>query len=73
MVDFYFLEQKVAYNAAFVTTGKIAATLGLAKTQAVLGPKGYGLFLSEIHWMLRGEINESWDGLLDALRNNSLI
>ncbi|MBO8180194.1 MAG: hypothetical protein H0Z19_06890 [Archaeoglobus sp.] len=73
MADFYFLEEKVAYKTAFVTTGKIAATLGLAKTQAVLGPKGYGLLLSEIHWMLRGEINEGWDGLLDALRNNSLM
>ncbi len=55
--DFYFLEEKLAYRAAFLTTGKIATKLGLAKTQAVLGPKGYGLLLSEIHWMLRGEIN----------------
>lgn len=73
MADFYFLEEKVAYRAAFTTTGKIAATLGLAKTQTVLGPKGYGLLLSEIHWMLRGEINEGWVGLLEALRNDSLI
>ena len=73
MADFYFLEEKVAYKAAFTTTGKIAATLGLAKTQAVLGPKGYGLLLSEIHWMLRGEINEGWAGLLETLRNDSLI
>ncbi|AAB91307.1 MULTISPECIES: hypothetical protein [Archaeoglobus] len=73
MVDFYFIEEKVAYRAAFTTTGKIAATLGLAKTQAVLGPKGYGLLLNEIQWMLRGEINEVWAGLLEALRNNSLI
>jgi hypothetical protein len=73
MADFYFLEEKVAYQASFKTTGIIATKLGLAKTQAVLGPKGYGLLLSEIHWMLRGEINEGWAGLLEALRENSLI
>lgn len=71
--DFYFLEEKVAYRAAFLTTGKIASKLGLAKTQAVLGPKGYGLLLSEIHWMLRGEINEEWTNLIETLRSNSLI
>jgi len=73
MADFYFLEEKVAYQASFKTTGLIATKLGLVKTQAVLGPKGYGLLLSEIHWMLRGEINEGWAGLLEALRNNSLV
>ncbi len=73
MVDFYFLEERVAYQTSFKTTGLIATKLGLAKTQAVLGPKGYGLLLSEIHWMLRGEINEGWAGLLEALRNDSLV
>ena len=73
MADVYFLEEKVAYRSAFLTTGKIASNLGLIKTQKVLGPKGYGLLLSEIHWMLRGEINEGWTELLETLRTNSVV
>lgn len=71
--DFAFIEQKVGYNVAFKSTGELAKAVKLYKSQKVLGSKGYGLLLSEIHWKIRGEIYKGWEDLLDALKQYQLI
>ena len=71
--DFAFLHEKVAYGTAFKSTSMLASKLRLAKTQSVLGEKGYGLLLSEIYRLIRGEINKGWNDLIDALRNEKLL
>jgi len=71
--DVAFVQQKVGYNAAFKSTGTLANAIGLSGSRAVLGDKGYGLLLSQIHWTIRGELQKGWEDLLDALRQESLI
>jgi len=71
--DIAFVQQKAGYHAAFKSTGSLANTVGLSGSRAVLGDKGYGLLLSQIHWMIRGELHKGWEDLLDMLRQENLI
>ncbi|WP_148212121.1 hypothetical protein [Ferroglobus placidus] len=71
--DIAFIEGKIGYRAAFKSTWEISNTLKLYNAKGVLGNKGYGLLLSEIHWLIRAEIGKGWVDLKDALRRAELI
>ena len=71
--DIAFIEGKMGYRAAFKSTWEISRTLKLYNAKSVLGNKGYGLLLSEIHWLIRAEIGKEWVDLKDALRRAELI
>lgn len=65
--DLIFIEEKVGYKTAFTTTRKIAYTLKLYKLRRVIGNSGYGLLLSEIHWLIREEVTETWDDIISII------
>lgn len=59
--------------APFKSTWEISRTLKLYNAKSVLGNKGCGLLLGEIHWVIRAEIGKGWMDLKDALRRAELI
>lgn len=48
------VQQQVFFKTSFVATRYTTNTLSLMKVRTVVGDKGYGLLLSEIHWAYRG-------------------
>ena len=71
--DIAFIEGKLGYNLAYKSTWEINQALKLSNTRAVLGNKGYGLLLSEIHWKIRYEVGEKWEDLKQVLETENLI
>ena len=71
--DIAFIEGKLGYNLAYKSTWEINQALKLSNTRAVLGNKGYGLLLSEIHWKIRYEVGEKWDDLKQVLETENII
>jgi len=51
--DFVIINDKVAYNLAFKSTGEMNDALKLAKLRSVCGDECYRVVLSGIHWTLR--------------------
>src|SRR2546425_10656176 len=51
--DFVIINDKVAYNVAFKSTGEMNDALGLAKLQSKCGDECYRVVLSGIHWTIR--------------------
>ena len=64
--DFVIINDKVAYNVAFKSTGEMNNALKLAKLSDVCGDDCYRAVLSGIHWTIRVYMNqflcqfESW-------------
>ena len=71
--DVAFIQGKLGYNVAYKSTWEINQALKLSKTRVVLGNKGYGLLLSEIHWKIRYEVGERWEDLKQVLETENLI
>ncbi len=68
-----FIESKLGYRVAFKGTWEIAQTLKLYNLRPLLGDKGYGLILSEVHWLLRGEFGEKWKDLVKLLEGEGVL
>jgi hypothetical protein len=51
--DFIIINDKVAYNIAFKSTGEMNDALGLARLQSKCGDECYRVVLSGIHWTIR--------------------
>ncbi len=60
LFDVAFVQGKVEYKVAFKSVWELIQILKLYKVQKVLGHKGYGLLLSEIHWSIRAEVGNIW-------------
>jgi hypothetical protein len=64
--DFVIMNDKLAYNVAFKSTGEMNNALGLSRLRSVCGDDCYSLVLSGIHWVIRDFMNqfacqfESW-------------
>jgi len=58
---------------AFKSTNELIKAVKLYRTQRIIGTNGYALLLSYIHWMIRDEINQKWDDLIDVLREEGLL
>lgn len=64
--DFVIINDKVAYNVAFKSTGEMNNALGLARLRSVCGDDCYSAVLSGMHWTIRVYMNqftcqfESW-------------
>ena len=71
--DVAFTQQKIGYKMAFKSTNELIKAVRLYRTQKIIGPNGYALLLSYIHWMIRDEINQKWDDLIDVLREEGLL
>lgn len=48
------VQQQVFFKTSFIATRYTTNMLSLMKVRTVVGDKGYGLLLSEIHWAYRG-------------------
>lgn len=51
--DFIIINDQVAYNIAFKSTGELNDALGLATLRSVCGDDCYSVVLSGIHWTIR--------------------
>jgi hypothetical protein len=56
--DVVIINDKVAYNVAFKSTGEMNDALGLARLRSVCGDDCYRVVLSGIHWTIRVYMNQ---------------
>ena len=52
--DLVILNDRIAYNYAFKSTGELNNALGLARLRSLCGDDCYSTVLSGIHWVIRG-------------------
>jgi len=65
--DLVILNDRIAYNYAFKSTGELNNALGLARLRSLCGDDCYSTALSGIHWIIRGYMTQflcQFDGYL---------
>ena len=65
------LESQMSYKIAYRTTGEIAYNFKLYKFTPYIGNEGYRILLSEIHWSLRGRIENQTSGIINYFINKT--